>query len=36
MEPPFFAFSVRRLLGADTDVLDANLVIWRFVSRFRR
>jgi polyhydroxybutyrate depolymerase len=25
-----------RLLGADTDVLDANQVIWRFVSRFRR
>jgi poly(3-hydroxybutyrate) depolymerase len=24
------------LLGADTEVLDANQVIWRFVSRFRR
>jgi poly(3-hydroxybutyrate) depolymerase len=25
-----------RLLGADTQVIDANQVIWDFVSRFRR
>jgi poly(3-hydroxybutyrate) depolymerase len=24
------------LLEADTEVLDANQAIWRFVSRFRR